>query len=110
MANISDVARKAGVSKTTVSRVINNYSPVNKETKRKVLQAMEELNYTPSVLAQGMRSQTTRTIVVLIPDFRSYWYAEVLNYIELEARAHGYLAIICSTEVDPEREIEYIKD
>ena len=110
MANIADVALKAGVSKTTVSRVINNFSPVNAETRDRVLAAMKALDYTPSVIAQGMRSQRTKSVGVLIPDFRSYWYAELLNYLEDEARARGYLVIISSTHADHHREIEYVSE
>jgi DNA-binding LacI/PurR family transcriptional regulator len=110
MANIGDVALKAGVSKTTVSRVINNFSPVNTETRLRVVAAMKALDYTPSVIAQGMRNQRTKSVGVLIPDFRSYWYAELLNYLEDEARARGYLVIISSTHADHHREIEYVNE
>jgi DNA-binding LacI/PurR family transcriptional regulator len=110
MATIGDVAKKAGVSLTTVSRVLNDFSPVNEKTRARVLEAIEELNYSPSVFARGLRGQKTKSIAVLIPDFRSYWYSEVLHHIEREARNKGYLAIICTIEVDPERETEYIND
>ncbi len=110
MATIADVARKAGVSTTTVSRVINRFSPVNAETKRRVLATMEELDYSPSVIARGMRGQKTKSIGIVIPDFRSYWYSELLNYVEIEARRHDHLAIACSTEIDPARELEYLND
>ena len=110
MATIADVAEKAGVSATTVSRVLNENSLVNTETRKTVLQAIEELNYIPSVFARGLRGQKTKTIGVLIPDFRSYWYSEVLRYLEAEVRRRGYLATICSIGRDPERETEYIDD
>lgn len=110
MANIHDVAERAGVSITTVSRVIHDISPVNMETRKKVLRAIEELNYRPSIIAQGMRGQKTRSIGVLIPDFTSYYYSELLNHIEMEARAQGYLAIMCTTETDATREKEYFDD
>ncbi len=101
MATIIDVAAKAGVSTTTVSRILNNYSPVNAQTKKKVMEAMQELGYRPSSLAQGMRTQRTRTIGILIPTYRNYWYADLLNFIELEARTAGYLPIVCTTEQEP---------
>jgi LacI family transcriptional regulator len=101
MATIIDVAAKAGVSTTTVSRVLNNYSPVNRQTRNKIMAAMEALGYRPSSLAQGMRTQRTRTIGILIPTYRNYWYADLLNFIELEARASGYLPIVCTTEREP---------
>lgn len=110
MATISDVAKKAGVSSTTVSRVLNNFSPVNEKTRKKVQETIKALDYSPSVFARGLRGQRTKSIAVLIPDFRSYWYSEVLCHIEIEARKKGYLAIACTIEVDPDREAEYIND
>ena len=108
MPTISDVARKAGVSKTTVSRVLNHPELVNEETKLRVRSVMEELSYAPSILAQGMRAQRTRSFGVVIPDFKNLAYAELLENIEIAARHHGYTVIMCSTEIDPEREKEYI--
>ena len=110
MATIADVAKKAGVSATTVSRVLNEHSVVNKKTRKNVLQAIEDLNYTPSLFARGLRGSKTKTIGVLIPDFRSYWYSEILTHIEVEVRRRGYLATICSIGADPDRETEYIDD
>jgi LacI family repressor for deo operon, udp, cdd, tsx, nupC, and nupG len=107
MANIHDVAEKAGVSITTVSRVLHNFSPINIETRKRVLEVIEELNYRPSIIAQGMRCQKTQTFGVLIPDFSINYYSELLNYIEMEARILGYLAIMCTTETDAAREKEY---
>ena len=108
MPTIFDVARRAGVSKTTVSRVLNHPELVNEETKRRVRGVMEELSYTPSILAQGMRAQRTRSFGVVIPDFKNLYYAEFLEHVEIAARHHGYIAIICSTDIDPDREREYI--
>jgi LacI family transcriptional regulator len=108
MPTILDVALGAGVSKTTVSRVLNHPELVNESTKHRVHRVMEELSYTPSMLAQGMRAQRTRSFGVLIPDFKNLYYAAFLEHIENAAREHGYISITCSTEIDPEREREYI--
>ena len=108
MATISDVAKQAGVSKTTVSRVLNHPDLVNQETKQRVHTVMEELSYAPSILAQGMRAQRTRSFGVVIPDFKNLYYAGFVANVEIAARQHGYIAIMCSTEIDPEREKEYI--
>jgi DNA-binding LacI/PurR family transcriptional regulator len=69
---------------------------------------MRELNYTPSILAQGMRKQRTKTFGVLIPDFKNLFYAEFLEHVESAARKHGYVGIVCSTDIDSERERDYI--
>ena len=108
MPTILDVARKAAVSKTTVSRVLNHPELVNEKTKQRVYAVMEELNYAPSMLAQGMRAQRTRSFGVVIPDFKNLYYAGFVANVEIAARKHGYTAIMCSTDIDPEREKEYI--
>lgn len=108
MSTILDVARLAGVSRTTVSRVLNNSHLVNREMRKRVLKTIRELNYRPSFLAQGMRLKRTNSFAILIPDFTNLYYSELVNYIEVEARKRGYLAIACTTEVDHEREREYV--
>jgi DNA-binding LacI/PurR family transcriptional regulator len=108
MATISDVAQRAGVSKATVSRVLNNTAVVNKETKKRILEAIEALNYTPSFLAKGMRKKKTNTFGIIIPDFRNLYYSELLKAIGEEAKKHGYIALICTGEMNAEREREYI--
>jgi LacI family transcriptional regulator len=109
MATISDVAVKAGVSEATVSRVLNNTAVVNKATRQRVLDAIDKLNYTPSFLAKGMRRKKTSTFGIIIPDFRNLYYSELLKAIEDEARIHEYIAIICTGEMNAEREREYIE-
>lgn len=108
MPTILDVARLAGVSKTTVSRVLNSPDLVNEQTRQRIQQIIGDLNYLPSMLAQGMRRQRTKTIGVLIPDFKNLFYAEFLEHVESAARKHGYVAIVCSTDIDSEREKDYI--
>lgn len=110
MANIKDVARHAGVSITTVSRVINNIDPVNPETRQAVEQAMMELNYVPNQLARGMRTKRTHTIGVIIPEFINSFYHELFQYIEEEAASVGYTMLVCSTREHTEQGIHQIKD
>ena len=109
MATISDVAREAHVSKATVSRVLNSPAVVNEQTRKRVLEAMVSLNYTPSYLATGMRRKKTSTFGIIIPDFRNPYYSELLKALEEEARKHKYIALICTGEMDAEREREYIR-
>jgi LacI family transcriptional regulator len=108
MPTILDVAQRAEVSKTTVSRVLNNSNLVNNTTRSRVLEAIKELNYAPSIIAQGMRGQKTRTFGVVIPDFKNLYYSEFLEHVEEEAKKYGYIAIVCSSEIDPDREIKNI--
>ncbi|MEZ0536393.1 LacI family DNA-binding transcriptional regulator [Caldicellulosiruptoraceae bacterium PP1] len=110
MATIKDVAKHAGVSVTTVSRVINNSAPVNQETKQRVLKAIEELNFSPSIIAQGLRTKRSKTIGFLMPDYLNPFYHELLKYLEDEARKEGYHILLSSTGDDYSYEINYIND
>lgn len=110
MANIRDVAKRAGVSITTVSRVINNIDPVNPETRLAVEQAMVELEYVPNQLARGMRTKRTNTIGVIIPEFLNSFYHELFQYIEEEAALTGYSLFVCSTREHTDQGIDQIKE
>lgn len=110
MATIKDVAKRAGVSVTTVSRVLNNTAPVNEATREKIMKAIEELNYTPSIIAQGMRTKKSKTVGVIIPDYINPFYHELFKYLEDAARREGYHVIIASTGEEASDEISYIND
>jgi len=108
IANIDDVAREAGVSKATVSRVMNNPDVVNGRTAEKVRRAIKRLNYTPNALAQSMRSQRTRTIGVVVPDLKNSFYSAMLCEIEKAAKPFGYMLMICPTSGGFHDEKEYV--
>ncbi len=109
MASISDVAKLAGVSITTVSRVINNSDhPVNLETRNRVLKAAEELNFVPSALARALVSDNTRIIGVMVGDTSDPYFATILRGISVVAREFGYLTMICNTDRVPEIELSYV--
>ncbi|SEN20080.1 LacI family DNA-binding transcriptional regulator [Lihuaxuella thermophila] len=104
---IYDVAREAGVSIATVSKVINNQQ-VGKKSKEKVLKAMKELNYKPSILASALTGKPTSTIGFLLPDLANPFVAEVARRVEDRAHERGYNLVICSTDFNPEKEALYI--
>lgn len=110
MATILDVAALAGVSKTTVSRVITRSGYVSPETHAKVAQAMAQLNYQPSRMAQGIRTGRTHTIAMLVPDCKNTYYNAVYSGVEQVALRCNYTAMICNTNSDPRREIEYAEN
>ena len=98
-----DVAKEAGVSVATVSRVINNSDTVTQETINKVRLAIDKLSYTPNVTARNLRKHESQMILVLAPNFTNPFYAHVLNGISEAAQERGYSAFICSyKETDPE--------
>lgn len=95
--NIYDVAREAGVSISTVSRVLNNKSNVNAVTRAKVEEVLVRSNYTPSAIARGMMSKSLRTVAVLTVDVRVPHYARTAYTIEREFSRRGYEVSLCNT-------------
>ncbi|AGB40099.1 transcriptional regulator [Halobacteroides halobius DSM 5150] len=99
MPTIKDVAKKAGVSPSTVSRVVNNHPRISQETREEVLQAMDEIGYHPNVIAQNLVNQTTNTLgLVMAPSteeaFADPFYAEVLRGIGSMAQKNGYSLLL----------------
>ena len=109
-ATILDVAQAAGVSKSTVSRVVTQSGPVDDETRRRVLEAMHRLRYTPDFFAQAMKSRRSHALGLVIPDFSNPFYAEVFKGVEGVARQRGYLCTVCVTGTNPKDEMRCIQD
>ncbi len=109
ISKIDDVARRAGVSTATVSRVINNKTGFTEDTRRKVLRVIDELGYKPNAIARGLVSQTTNTIGVLMPCLSSRFSFELLKGIEKVAHSKNYSVIICNTDRNGERTLNYIQ-
>ena len=80
--SIKDVAREAGVSIATVSRVLNDIDVVNEDTKKKVLDAIKKLGYRPNIVARSLKTQKTKTIGILVPDISSGFYPEIVRGAE----------------------------
>jgi LacI family transcriptional regulator, repressor for deo operon, udp, cdd, tsx, nupC, and nupG len=110
MADIFDVAKKAGVSKSTVSRVINSSGPVDEVTRKRVKAAMKQLKYSPDFFARGMRLSRTKTIGIIIPEYTNPFFPEWYKEFEKYISPLGYVSVIGITEDDPERETRVIRD
>ena len=106
--NIKQIAKKAGVSVATVSRVLNHPESVAPKTKEKIQKIIDEEEYTPNWFAQGLNFNRTKTIGLVIPHNIHAAYMEVANGVEEVARQKGYITFICSMEKDPAMEKEYI--
>jgi len=108
--NLNFVAKKAGVSIATVSRVINNHPNVNKETRLKVEQIIKELNYSPNRVAKRLRNTKSsgNLIGVLIPDIQNPFYVEVFRGIEDVAYENKYALIMCNFSQDEKKEKLYL--
>ncbi|MBB6453647.1 alanine racemase [Salirhabdus euzebyi] len=107
MANIQQVAQKAGVSVATVSRVLNKNTTVSPKTKLKVENAIRELNYEPSMLGRNLRNSESRLLLVLIPSISNPFYTEIINGIEDTAVSNNYNILLCDTDSNPQRENIY---
>lgn len=109
MPTVQDVAKKAGVSVATVSRVLNHSDKVSPKTREKVLQAIEELGFKPNFLARNFRKDKSNLILVLIPTIANAYFARVVKGIEDTARKNGYGILVCTTENNPDIAAEYLR-
>ncbi|GAF24864.1 transcriptional regulators [Moorella thermoacetica Y72] len=105
---IYDVAKKAGVSTATVSKVINKKGSVGQETTERVLKAIEELGYKPNLIAQALSGKNTHTIALILPDITNPFFAEIARGVEDRARELGYNVVLCNTDNDTVKEEEYV--
>ncbi|GFN21903.1 LacI family DNA-binding transcriptional regulator [Thermanaeromonas sp. C210] len=110
MVTIKDVARKAGVSVTTVSRVLNNSPhPISPETRQRVLEAVAELGFLPNAAARSLQLQETKTIGLMLPDIANPYYPGIVRGIEDVAHEEGYTIILCNTDRSRERTSRYLR-
>lgn len=106
---IQDVAREAGTSASTVSRVLTGNTPVSPEKRRAIEQAVERLGFSPSHIARSLRTRATGTISLLINDIANPFYSALARGVESEALQHGYSLILCNTDDDPDQERQYLE-
>lgn len=107
---IKDIARKANVSITSVSRVLNNKAKgVSEETRNKILKIVEEENYIPNAVAKGLVTKKTNILGLIIPDITNPYYPEIAKGIEDTANERGYNIILCGTNSMEENEHKYIR-
>lgn len=103
-----DVAKRAGVSVATVSRVLNKSSKVSPDSRRRVLQAIEALDYQPSRAAQQLRARRGRVLGLIISDIQNPFFTSVVRGIEDVAYQHGYSLVLCNSDENAEKERLYI--
>ena len=108
-ATIKDIAAKANISYSTVSRALNNKYGVNPRTREKVLRIADEINYLPNAIARGLVSKQTNTIGLVIPDIRNPFFPEVASGIGESAAENGYNVFLCDSNWSKDREEQYIK-
>lgn len=112
MANVTvfDVARRCGLSPTTVSRVLNNTDyPVSEEARKKVLKASQELDYTPNPAGRMLKTKKNYDIGLIVPNISNYTYALLVTGVQKAAAAQGYQVILCTSFDNPEIELQNIE-
>ena len=103
---LEDVARRSGVSKSTVSRVLNNSAKISEKTRKQVLRAVGELHYEPNIIARSLSKNKTFTIGVILEDILNPFFSAVAKGIETALRAKGYSMILTSSDFDRENEVK----
>lgn len=109
MASISDVAKLAGVSKSTVSLVCNNKGYVSPETREKIQRAMAELHYTPSALGRNLKMRSSGIIGIIVPDISHPFFSTFLKYAEKSLYRRGYKTMVCGTAGRQDVEEAYLQ-
>ena len=106
---INAIAKKAGVGKATVSRVINNSGYVKAETREKIEKIMEELDYLPSSVAKNLSKRRSDLIAFIVPQIENAFYAEVLKCISNVIEKEGYTLIVCNTDNDTAKDLKALE-
>lgn len=107
--NIKQIAKAAGVSVATVSRVLNHPENVAPKTKERIEKIMQEAEYKPNWFAQGLNFNKTKTIGLVIPHILQSMYMEIAKGVEDVAKNKGYITFMCNTEKEPNSEKEYVE-
>lgn len=108
MTTQKDVAEKAGVTVTTVSRVINDRGYIAEKTRQKVYQVMEELNYRPNAVARSLSKKKSNILGVILPVVNHPFFSSLLSYLEEYAYQNNYKVMLCNSQMDAKKEKEYI--
>ncbi|KAF1021537.1 MAG: HTH-type transcriptional regulator KdgR [Paracidovorax wautersii] len=109
MASIKDVARLAGVSTSTVSRVLGHPETVSEELRTRVQQTIAELGYRPNLAARRLRQQRASVIGLIVADIRNPFFTDISRAVEDVAYAHGLRVILCNSDEDPAKERAYLE-
>lgn len=108
MASIKDVAKEAGVSVATVSRVINGAASVSESTHTAVLDAINKLGYKPNLFGKNLRQSRTKIIMVMLSSIANTFCSSVIRSIDRAASVQGYYTMVCATDGLPKKEQYYV--
>ena len=105
---IRDIANQLGVSASTVSKVINGKGSISPELRQRVLAVVEEANYQPNLNAKSLRTKTTNTIGVLLPDVTNLFYCYLMKGVEAKCQEENFSVLVGTCNYNPQREREYL--
>lgn len=108
MTTLKEVAKKAGVSISTVSRALADNAHIGEKTKEKIKQIAQEMDYSPNYIARSLKVKKSKTIAYLIPDIENLLYPSLAVAVEKEARLLGYSILLCNTFDDPNLVSTYV--
>lgn len=106
---LADIARKLGVSKMTVSRAINNHPEVSEETRVRILEMAQNLNYRPNEYARALTTNRSHLFGIVVPDLMHSYFAEICRGVESVGRSAGYQNLICNTDEDLSKEKQEVE-
>lgn len=106
---LADIARELGVSKMTVSRAINNHPEISPETRARILETAQRMNYRPNQHARALTTNRSYLFGVIVPDLMHSYFAEICRGVEAVGRPVGYQNLICNTDEDPAKEMGEIE-
>ncbi|SDN86678.1 transcriptional regulator, LacI family [Psychrobacillus sp. OK028] len=109
MVTIKEIAERAKVSRTTVSRVINNSGYVSEDAKKRVLKVIEDTGYVPNQYAKSLRTKSTKVIGVILPKISTETSSRLVKGLDEILAKEGYQILLTITNLDPNKEIEYLK-
>ncbi len=107
-ATLADVAQRAGVGKTTVSRVINGARKVSPQTLERINKVIRELGYHPSQAARSLKGESSKTVGLILPRIGDPFFASCAEAVQAVARSHGYLLMMAATDYDAQTEIDHV--
>ena len=107
---INDIAKRTGVSKSTVSRVLCNSVHVSPATREKVLECAKELDFKPNYFAKGLKTKRSRTIAFLVPNIEIMIYPAIIHAMEVETLKRGYTILLCDIQENKDIAMEYIRN
>lgn len=106
---LKEISKILGISISTVSKALKNYSDINVDTKIRVQELARKYNYTPNAFAQSLRSRETKIIGILVPDLVHHFFSSIIDGAIHEAEKHGYLVIVLQSHESYEDEIKQLK-